>query len=79
MKGLSSSDGLAVSGALEAVGTWSEGPVRKGPSRIPAGLNALAAVLAHYYAAEDYGLDIAALWPRFDFYREFHGLEKEMV
>jgi hypothetical protein len=27
------------------------------------------------YRAEDYGLDIAALWPKFQYYRDFYGIE----
>jgi hypothetical protein len=27
------------------------------------------------YHAEDYGLDIAALWPELQYYRDFYGIE----
>lgn len=33
----------------------------------------------HLYRAQDYGLDLAALWPRFQFYRDFYGITKEAV
>jgi len=30
----------------------------------------------HAYSAEEFGLDVAELWPRFDFYRAFYGIER---
>jgi hypothetical protein len=34
----------------------------------------LAARTPHVYNAEDYGLDVGELWPRFESYREFYGI-----
>ena len=36
--------------------------------------HALAKRTKHVYAAEDFGLDLEAIWPRFQFYRDHYGI-----
>ena len=38
----------------------------------------LATRKAHVYDPADYGLDLAALWPRFQDYRHFYGIDEEL-
>jgi hypothetical protein len=35
----------------------------------------MAARKPNIYRAEDYGLDIAALWPELQYYRDYYGIE----